>query len=137
MKPCKYCGGPLPATARSNQVYCSTTCAREYVKREWRERNPKSPLGALAAGTIAEAHVMRVCIDLLEKGWQVYRAAFPAMDFDIFAMRPEWEVALRVKVTTGMRTNRGGVSHPKRDRTKFDVLAIVIGNDIIYEPELL
>ena len=141
-KACLYCGGSLPPKHRSNQVYCSVHCQRMHVKAKWREMNPKSPLGAQATGTVAEASAMRVCIDLLARGYSVYRAAFPAMPFDILVYENSridlgWETR-RVKVTTGSLTPKGTPVHPvKKERMEdFDVLAIVLPNgEIRYVPE--
>ena len=134
MNNCKECGEPLVG-GRSDRKFCDKFCASNYNKRLWRERNPKSPLGALDNGTIAEANVMKVCIDLLERGYQVYRAAFPAMECDLIARTGQSEIA-RIEVTTGNLTPRGTLVHPKRDAAKFDVMAVVVGDDIYYKPEL-
>lgn len=134
---CRFCSNPLPEKRRPNRVYCNEECARQAMKLAWHMQNPKSALSQFATGTIAEVNTMRVCINLLERGYSVYRAAFPAMPFDIMA-GPAFDHWQRVKVTSGSRTTKGTLVHPVKDarRSEFDVLAVVTGDGIFYEPEL-
>lgn len=135
---CLWCKNELPVDAKSNRKFCTINCAREYAKKEWRERNPKSPLGEMAKGTIAEANEMRVAIDLLKRGCEVYRAAFQGMPCDMLVLKPETGLGpiYRVEVTTGNYAPNGKLSHPTRDNANYDVLAVVVGDKIVYKPEL-
>lgn len=139
---CKECFADLPIDAKSNRKFCDKHCASEYAKKEWRERNPKSPLTQLATNTVAEANEMKVAIDLLVKGWQVYRAAFPGMLCDMLiyspnAVRYEEDSGMRrVEVTSGNYAANGTLSHPIRTPANYDVLAIVTPSKIVYKPEL-
>jgi hypothetical protein len=133
---CSYCDLPLPANAKSNRKFCNKVCARNYVQRQWRERNPKSAAGELAKGTVAEANEMRVAIDLLHRGFEVYRAAFQGMPCDMLIKTPHPHSMYRVEVTTGNYSPNGALAHPVRDPTKYDVLAVVVGERIIYKPQL-
>lgn len=139
---CRYCNKPLPEGKRGNQVYCNAQCQKDALARQWREKNPKSPLGAVAAGTVAEANDMRVCIDLLGRGFSVYRAAFPAMPYDIIAVDPgapfELDYINSIATTTGYRTAAGTVTYnSKVDKRGADVVAVVLTDgSIVYKPEL-
>lgn len=139
VKTCKFCAKRLVG-GRKDRVYCDTACANEDQRRKWREKNPKSPLGELQNNTVAEVNEMRVAIDLLSRGYEVYRAAFQGMPCDILVCGPALEkgdLALRVEVTSGNRSTSGAVTHPKRDAALFDVLAVVLGDGtIVYKPEL-
>ena len=137
---CKQCGHPLEG-GRSNRKFCNKICAGEYAKRQWRERNPASPLGKLATGTIAEVNEMRVAIDLLSRGYEVYRAAFQGMPCDMYIMKGSKDIGQRIEVTTGNFTSNATLSHPTRDPSKYDVLAVVATTadgraTIVYKPEL-
>lgn len=135
---CKYCSEPLKG-GRKDRVFCDKYCAANYQKEQWRLHNPKSASTALTTNTIAEVNEMKVAIDLLAKGYAVYRAAFQGMPCDMLVRGiPAWglDFTVRIEVTTGNRTASGTVVHPKRDETHFDVLAIVVGDEIFYKPEL-
>ena len=130
---CKYCDKPFPADAKSNRRFCNKVCAGAFAKELWRQQNPKSALGTIATGTKAEVNEMRVAIDFLEQGYEVYRAAFQGMPCDLLVRSNanyKWQ---RVEVTTGNKSPNGSVAHPKRDEATYDILAVVVGNEIIYK----
>lgn len=133
---CDWCSKPLPDDAKSNRRFCNRHCASDYAKKQWREKNPKSPMGRLATGTVAEVNEMRVAIDLLRRGCNVYRAAFQGMPSDMLVYPKGWLTPLRIEVTSGNFTTKGKLAHPNRDGAQFDVLAVVVGDDIHYIPEL-
>jgi len=131
-----HCGEPLLG-ARPNRKFCDMACKKAYHSQQWREQNPKSPLGALSMQATAELNVLRVCKDLLQRcsSIQLFRALFPAQDCDLIAM--DWGIPAtywRIEVTSGNYTGAGNVTHPKRDARKYDVLAVVIGEEIVYQP---
>ena len=138
---CKYCDKPFPADAKSNRRFCNKVCAGAFAKESWRQQNPKSVLGTIATGTKAEVNEMRVAIDLLEKGYEVYRAAFQGMPCDFLIRGPSGvpgytlrvNEAIRVEVTTGNKSPNGTVAHPKRDAATYDMLAVVVGSEIVYK----
>lgn len=132
---CAECHGPLPANAKSNRKFCTLACSKAHTKRLWREKNPKSPAADLATRTVAEVNEMRVAIDLLQHGFQVYRAAFQGMPCDLYIMK-ERDIGQRVEVTTGNFSPNGSLAHPVRDPANYDVLAVVVGERIIYKPQL-
>ena len=66
-------------------------------------------------GTLSE---LLVCVDLLSKGWCVYRAMDPQADCDVIATRGPELVRVEVK-TDGPRIKL------KTKRGKFDILAVV------------
>lgn len=140
---CKDCGATLTG-GRKDRCFCDKDCASSYQKKQWRALNPKSPLGQLATGTVAEVNEMRVAIDLLSRGYEVYRAAFQGMPCDLMVRQSgaeNTEDFYRIEVTTGTFTPKGTLAHPARDTTKFDVLAVVAteasgATKIVYKPEL-
>lgn len=135
---CRYCGKPLEAKRRPNRVYCSEECRKADLKRKWHAQNPKSPMAAFAAGTIAEANALRVSTDLLERGYGVFRAAFPSMPYDIIMVPVFGKTGgpwRRVKVTSGSRTPKGTIVHP-RIKSDVDIVAVVMPEGITYEPAL-
>lgn len=138
VKTCKFCTKRLVG-GRKDRVYCDTACANEDQRRKWREKNPKSPLGELQNNTVAEVNEMRVAIDLLSRGYEVYRAAFQGMPCDMYICGAKVQPYdhYRVEVTSGNRSTSGAVTHPKREAVNYDVLAVVLGDGtIVYKPEL-
>lgn len=84
-------------------------------------------------GAVAE---MLVCVDLLRRGYAIFRAVSPQCPCDLIAMAGGrcW----RVEVRTGRLnppTGRVGVS--VRETDHFDILAVVVGNDVGYVPDTL
>lgn len=134
---CVECGAPLIG-GRKDRKFCDKTCAAFTAKRKWREANPKSPLAAFATGAVAEANEMLVAIDLLQRGYEVYRSAFPAQSCDMLVRTPDApaDYHLRIEVTSGNYTGSGTLVHPERDPSKYDVMAVVANGKITYKPEL-
>lgn len=86
------------------------------------------------AGTISE---LLVGVDLLKRGYEVFRALSPSCSCDLSILKDG--CLLRVEVKTGYRNGATGnvITTTPKDRDHFDIFAIVIrGEEIIYEPEL-
>lgn len=137
---CAECKGAFNPS-RKDQKFCSLACARECIRKAWQAANPKTSLVTLKNNTVAEINEMRVAIDLLGRGFEVYRAAVAGMPCDMLACgKNTWlypgNEPRRIEVTTGNRTPSGALQHPRRDDSQYDILAIVVGEDIFYQPEL-
>lgn len=133
--PCKGCGKPITGEkAVWHSKYCSVECKSSYLKREYRKHNPyHGP--SLPSGSVGAVSELVVAADLLERGFEVYRALSPAAPCDLAILRDGR--LLRVEVTSGRRRIGGGISRPQKDRLKFDILAVVVrpSNQVIYEPK--
>lgn len=132
---CKYCNEKLVG-GRKDRVFCDKDCAALYQKQAWHRMNPKTAAAQLANNTVAEMNEMRVTLDLLSRGYEVYRAAVAGMQCDLYVLHGQHDVGKRVEVTSGNLTPSGTLQHPHRDEAKFDVLAVVVGDTIHYKPEL-
>lgn len=112
--------------------YCSTFCLG-------RAKAPKSyiPLTACTSDTGAASEMM-ACIDLIKKGFTVFRAVSPSASCDLIAIAADGSI-VRIEVKTGYYAKSGAVTfrHPKRPEL-YDVLVIVIHkeNEVIYRPEI-
>lgn len=96
--------------------------------------NPKRH-DEMCPGDVGAAHEMLVCVDLLRKGYQVYRSVSPSASFDLAVFRQGELTA--VEVTTGLYSPQGGIVHPPKDTSRFDVLAVVMRDGkIIYKPDI-
>lgn len=136
---CAHCGKPL--AGRKNKRFCNSSCSRAWHSEQWHAHNPKTHAAQLATGTVGSVNLMRVMLDLVVRGYNVYRAAFEAMPYELWIQRGEygvggWPFGMRVKVTTGHRLSSGKLQRRKFDGIDFDVEAVVVGNDIIYDPPL-
>lgn len=70
-------------------------------------------------------------VDLLRRGFDVFRAISPSCPCDLVAMRGS--LCLRVEVRSGhMNPATGVLSIPMRETDRFDLLAVVVGDTIGY-----
>ncbi len=130
-KKCKNCDNLFPLGKL--KVYCSKKCRTEDVKKSYEKYNNGIDISSATIGAIGE---LKVCIDLLVKGYNVYRSVSPACPCDLAITHKE--KFIRVEVTTGHKSAQGKIFHNKKmDKNKFDVLAIVLkSQEIIYVPDL-
>lgn len=77
-----------------------------------------------AAGTL---HELAVSMDLIERGYAVYRALAPHAPCDLLVWQPDSRPC-RIEVTTGCLRANGAVTFPKGegDADKSDLIAVVI-----------
>lgn len=128
-KICEVCSKPF-STQRAWQKYCCYGCRLEKQKGSYASVGEE-----LASGTIGTLGELRVAIDLLLKGYDVFRAISPSCSCDLAVLRNS--KLIRVEVTTGhyyygkLRPS----SVKKYQRHQYDVLATVSpdGQTIIYD----
>ena len=129
-KLCPQCNKDLPGGTKRLSKFCSRTCKASYGRRRYREQNPHSMLPSATVGAI---HELVVAVDLLRRGYNVFRALSPACPCDLAVLQNGKLV--RVEVTTGHRSPQGTIRYPPKNEKKFDVLAIVsFDGTILYEP---
>jgi hypothetical protein len=76
-----------------------------------------------------------LALDLMQRGLQVVRACSSAMGFDIGVV--SGNRLLRVEIRTAYKSATGKSHVPIRPKSEsFDILAMVSGEDIVYEPSL-
>ena len=80
---------------------------------------------------------LRVAVDLLSKGYEVFRAVSPACSCDLVALR-EGQLPLRIEVRTAnfQLNSRATMPRHSADAGKQDHFAFVLPNSISYEPAL-
>ena len=125
---CIGCGAPI--VNRIGQArYCSYRCLRLHRG---------AARGVLASGTVGAMAELAVCNDLMQRGFDVFRAQSPACSCDLILLGGRGPV--RVEVRTGSYIVNGKLkySKPLRDRGRQDVYAVVSHTTgaIIYEPPL-
>src|SRR5260370_3813363 len=72
-------------------------------------------------------------VDLLAKGWEVFRAVSPACSCDLIAAKGG--TLLRIKVRTRRKYPTGKVYYPAQN-IRADLIAIVLPDMLIYEQPL-
>ncbi len=128
---CENCNKIIP-NPHTFRKYCNEQCQKEFIKKKHEKfESTTKELGTTKVGAIQE---MLVCADLIKKGYDVFRAICSSCPCDIIILKNNQ--LLRVEVTTGYITSANGyVKIPTKDYSKFDILAIVLGNsEIIYDP---
>lgn len=133
---CVVCGKPLPL---GKKLYCCWRCSTVKAKQTFEECN--SPIGApgveLSTGTVGTIQELRVCADLLRRGYPVFRAVSSHEVFDVLAIISG--VPIKIEVTTGYHGRKSRLTHGKTKKNfhRFNVLAIVDSAGlIIYRPAL-
>lgn len=134
--PCPICHNAVPeARAKRRAYFCSKACHKENVRRRWAEQNPTEGLPSGTVGAISE---LAVAVDLMEKGYEVFRALSPSSTCDL-AILAETRL-LRIEVRTGSLTTVGKLSFPwqeERDQGRHDILAVRLKTGAItYIPAL-
>ncbi len=128
---CTECSTPFQSTQRRAK-YCSRNCRSAAVCAV----NGYVSLGkakGIPSGTVGAIGELRVSVDLMQRGYEVFRALSPHCSCDLAVMKAGNLV--RIEVRSGYRTLKGQirVSNPKH---RADVLAIALINEIIYDPPL-
>lgn len=82
-----------------NRVYCSKPCWPSSVPIAFDEQMPKG----LSTGTLGALAELAVCVDLMRRGYAVFRALSPACYCDIIARK--FETVWEIEVRTGYERN--------------------------------
>jgi hypothetical protein len=127
---CEKCGEDFESL-RQRQKFCGPKCRAEHDKEQWYKVNPPKGMATATTGTVSE---LVVAVDLLRRGFSVFRAMSPACNCDL-AVLSDGRLC-RVEVKTAYITKSGELTHPTVDCSRFDVLALVRGDLISYRPSI-
>ena len=108
--------------------YCSYEC-RHAAKKKLNSASRDFKLPSSTVGTINE---LLVAADLLQRGFQVFRALSPSCDCDLAVLIGKRLV--RLEVTTGVQCQNGNASFARHDPGRYDAIAIMVSNAIRYTP---
>jgi len=125
------CGGGL---SKGQRKFCSPKCSDAYWKGKYLELNPFKGKTSATTGAISE---LRACVDLLAKGYDVFRALSPNCPCDLAVLKDN--KLLRIEVRTGHVSTSGKLYRTKGkgdEINNIDIYAWVLPDRIIYEPEL-
>ena len=126
--PCKYCHKPIPEERqRRHAKFCSNRCSQLFQHAKYKILNEYT---GLPTGTVGAMNELKVSIDLLRKGYEVFRALSPACSCDLAILKKN--KLLRIEVKTGFFTPNKKINFPKN--IKADSVALVIKDKIYYNP---
>lgn len=126
-KKCLICGS-LYQSRIKHQKYCSHECRLKAGRNAYTKVS-----GNLPTGTVGALSELLTSVDLLLKGYEVFRAISPACSCDLAVLKNH--KLLRVEVRTGFyRGTKLCVNTASIGGSKYDILAIVdlVKNQIIY-----
>ncbi len=130
VKYCKECGNEIPFYHNKSKKFCTPKCKRNFSGHI----HTSSLLAlSLSKGTLGSLNELRVSVDLVLKGYDVFRALSPNGSCDLVAIKNH--KPFRVEVTTGFMYQKS-LRHAKNLKSKsvtdrFDVLAVVAPNSTI------
>lgn len=131
------CNQPVPeARQKRHSKFCSRACTLADSRVKWRCNNAPLDIPRGTTGTVSE---LLVCVDLLKRGYEVFRSMSPACSCDLAALKDH--VLCRIEVKTGFRSaTKKNIHYSMNSKQvgQHDVLAIVlVGENIIeYRPTL-
>jgi len=129
-KICKYCLKEF-TTTNNKKLYCNDKCRVDCINSKYEKVGRNDGLNT---GTIGAINELIVCVDLMSKGCEVFRAVSPASPCDLAVLKNK--KLFRVEVTSGYIKDGKIISNKKLD-DRHDVLATVVNGKILYEPEQL
>lgn len=127
---CVFCGRDFQHR-NPKAKYCSRKCTKDQLKHNYRSLNPR-PVYEVTTGTTGAINELRVATDLLSKGHHVFRSLSPNCPCDLAILKNNR--LLKVEVTTGAYSIAGKITWPVKDKSKFDILAVVLHDSIRYVP---
>ena len=131
---CAQCGDVLPPKSHGRRMFCGIACSAA-------SRVPATPdlrgySGGLVTGTRGAVSELRVVVDLMERGFHVYRAMSPSCPCDLVVWKEDGPV-IRVEVKTARAHRRTGkVYFNKGAKNVFDAICHVTPDELIYEPKI-
>lgn len=136
MQVCSKCEKPIP-DSKKNYVrikYCSKECREENRRLKYVSVN-KPIYDSICTGTVGAIHELLVSVDLLKRGFDVFRSLSPSCSCDLAILKNR--KLIKVEVTTGKYSVSGKLFYPPKKDIKYDLLAVVVKHgDIIYLPTL-
>lgn len=130
MSQCLHCGDKVPDADKRRRKFCSTRCRRRANSQRLGIERTGLPTGT--TGTISE---LRVCVDLLARGYEVFRAVSANCSCDLAVLKDG--ALLRIEVRTAYENKAtGSVMHNRPKVFRADVYAGVLRDRILYDPSL-
>lgn len=132
-RPCRRCGQTM-LNVHGRRQYCSTKCA--HGKSNTAPRVYLSRQLGLSTGQLGAVGELVASVDLIRRGYEVFRAVSPACSCDLIILKNG--MLRRVEVRTAYRNVNGTITYPRqtKDEGRSDVFALIVDGGVIYEPTL-
>ena len=128
---CPYCESVFEPTSLSNTRCRQPGCSpRHTTFIGIKYALPRPTVGALSE--------LRVCVDLMQRGYHVFRALSPACPCDLLVLTKSGQT-IRIEVKTCYLSRDGQIMRPSAQTMSkhiYDVIAMVLPDRIAYEPSL-
>lgn len=128
---CKRCN--IEFKDYTNKQYCSKKCRRDSYKDVKGIILTEENLCPSSKGTLNE---LRVALDLISKGFYVFRSLSPNSPCDLVAIKKEKTLLIEVKTLQYTVDGKYVCSKITNKNGRFDIAAYAGKNTIIYKPEL-
>jgi hypothetical protein len=128
----------LPVQAYHTHDHVCRVCG-EAFKGPWQQRTcgvcrvEKKTKPILPTGTVGAIKELRVSVDLMSKGFHVFRALSPSCPCDLFAIKDGKQFDIEVR--SARRNPKTGMLYSHRENIRARYKAFVTDDEIIYEPE--
>jgi hypothetical protein len=131
---CDVCAAPFTVRVPGHR-FCSRPCSKEHGRTDkkhtdaWHSQDiPTGTRGALSE--------LRACVDLMSRGFHVFRAMSPSCPCDLVAWDADGRI-VRIEVKTASRNSSTGVLYRAgTSRNQFDVACYVTRDEVIYDPPI-
>lgn len=134
-KICKQCRRPfISGGSKPGLLYCSSECRHEYERARHYPRSPYKSAG-MNPSTTGALSEMRTAVDLMLRGYEVFRPVSPSATCDLIGLR--YGILVRFQVRTGW-IGAGKLRYAKKDSDegRQDHFAVCLPHEIVYIPGL-
>ena len=115
------------------QRFCSKKCRNDSNYNRYFTRSAYKANG-ISTGTVGAISDLRVCVDLLTKGYAVFRALSQSCPCDLAILKDGR--LLTIESRTGTENKETGTINWSKAHFKSDHFAVVLPDRIFYDPEL-
>ena len=133
---CLYCSKsftPSKQAKAAGKKYCSPKCRYRY----WNEKSRGQSFAkeGISTGTVGAMSELLASIDLMRRGFEVYRALSPSSSCDLIALKNSR--IYKFEVRTAYRNQDGSINYSKTSIRADRVVAILLReNVVVYIPKL-
>lgn len=129
---CVVCGIEMWAGGGA-RLYCREACRRASKRGDVQAQ--LAPSALVSTGTKGAINELRVALDLMARGFHVFRAMSQSCPCDLVAWDRRGKL-YRVEVKTGRRLPSGKLSFQKHNTDDYDVICHVVDDGLIYAPPI-
>lgn len=132
---CDYCGELITEERRARSPL-TVTCSHECTTERDKILNPNTGAAlGIARSTVGPLAEMMVAVDLMRKGYYVFRAVSYHCPCDLVVLQDTTVVTIEVRTAYKSRTTTT-ISGNRKIRADIWAGVLLVENEIIYEPPL-